>query len=139
MLAPGMALLLLLVTAAAAVSFEDYNCPDNCPVANRVISDTTFSRPIDLPDFLPYFGAQYNVCYVSCRTREFINFFVLSAPTDSCMTLLLLPVQVAYDGRVQFTPEPYTGDFPSENEIFLAPFYTDLKAPSEGDAKAVCF
>ena len=48
-------------------------------------------------------------------------------------------MQVAYDGIVQFTEKPYTGDFPSENEIFLAPFYTDLKAPSEGDAKAVCF
>ena len=68
-----------------------------------------------------------------------MDLLVLSAPTDSCMTLLFLPVQVAYDGRVQFTPEPYTGGFPSENEIFLAPFYTDLKAPSEGGTKAVCF
>ena len=48
-------------------------------------------------------------------------------------------MQVSYDGRVQFTPEPYTGDFPSENEIFLAPFYANLKAPSEGGTKAVCF
>ena len=141
MLAPGMALLLLLVTAAAAVSFEDYNCPDDCPIANRVISDTAFSRQIDLPGSLPYFGEEYNFYHVSYRTRELLNFFaislLLSASTDSCMTLLLLPVQVAYDGRVQFTPELYTGKFPSENEIFLAPFYADLKAPSEGGANAV--
>ena len=48
-------------------------------------------------------------------------------------------MQVAYDGIVQFTEEPYTGEFPSENEVFLAPFYTDLKRPSEGGTKAVCF